>query len=77
MFLATLADGKTAASWGEGEKTAKTHPEVGFGWVLIGWVLAPPPKKDVLLNPRRASIDPLERFYLTPKGSIQSPEKVL
>ena len=37
--LATIADGKTAASWGEGKKTAKTHLESAFEWVLIGWVL--------------------------------------
>ena len=28
MFLATIADGKTAASWGEGQKNSKkTHPD--------------------------------------------------
>ena len=27
MFLATTADGKTAVSWGEGQKTKKTHPD--------------------------------------------------
>ena len=32
----TVADGQTAASWGEEKKTANTHPESAFGWVLIG-----------------------------------------
>ena len=36
MLLATIADRKTAASWGGGKKTAKTHPESAFGWVLTG-----------------------------------------
>ena len=40
MFLATVADGQTAASWGGGEKNCKTtHPDSAFGWVLIGWAL--------------------------------------
>ena len=40
MFLATMADGKTAAKQGEkGRETANTHPESAFGWVLIGWAL--------------------------------------
>ena len=40
VFQATMADSKTAASWGEkGRKTTETHPESAFGWVLIGWVL--------------------------------------
>ena len=37
--LAMVADGKTAASWEEGKRNCKTHPESAFGWVLIGWVL--------------------------------------
>ena len=37
MSWATVADGQTAASWGERKKTASTHPESAFGWVLIGW----------------------------------------
>ena len=39
MFLATIADSKTTASWGEGQKTQIARPDSGFGWVLIGWVL--------------------------------------
>ena len=39
MFLATIADRRTAASWGGEKKVQKTHPESAFGWVLIGWVL--------------------------------------
>ena len=39
VFFATIADGKTAASSRAGTKTAKTHPESAFGWVLIGWAL--------------------------------------
>ena len=38
MFLATIADGKTVASWGEGHlKTQKTHPESAF-WMGPHWV---------------------------------------
>ena len=39
MFLATIADGKQLLRWEKGRKTAKTHPESAFGWVLIGWAL--------------------------------------
>ena len=34
--LATTADGKAAALWGEGKRNCKNS---AFGWVLIGWVL--------------------------------------
>ena len=41
MFLAAIADSKTATSWGEGKSFAKAHPESAFGWVLSGcpWAL--------------------------------------
>ena len=39
MFLATVADGQTAASHGAKGKHANIHPESAFGWVLIGWAL--------------------------------------
>ena len=36
LVLATIADGETAASWGEGKKNCKTRPESTFGWVQMG-----------------------------------------
>ena len=30
MFLATIADGKTTASWGEGKESSKNSPRVRF-----------------------------------------------
>ena len=41
-FLATMGNGKTAASWGEGKRNCKNSPwvRVFWIWVLIGWVLA-------------------------------------
>ena len=41
MFLATVADGKTTVSWGEGQKNCKAQPEsvwMGPNWVGP-WVL--------------------------------------
>ena len=37
--LATVADGQTTASLGEGKKIAKAQPELASGCVLIGWAL--------------------------------------
>ena len=41
MFLAMVADGKTAAHGEKGRKTAKAQPEPASGWDLIGWALGP------------------------------------
>ena len=35
--LAVIADGKQLLHEDKGRKTAKTHPESTFGWVLSGW----------------------------------------
>ena len=53
MSLATIADGQTAASWGEGKKNCNIQPDPAGGWVLIGWALGrssdstkmPPPSR--------------------------------
>ena len=50
MFLATVADGQTAAHEVKGSKTANAHPESAFGWVLIGWAFGPSLIIDLLKN---------------------------
>ena len=37
MLLATIADWKTAASWGEGKKNCKNSPRARF-WMGPNWV---------------------------------------
>ena len=69
--LATIADSKAAASWGERKKTAKTQLEPAFGWLLIGWALGRSLKhiRSEDRKTREASIAALSSAML---GSISS-----